>query len=58
MCLIPFPFMNSANSLDVNCAPLSKTSFSGNPKCEKIDSRVAIVCCAVVDDIINDFRPH
>ena len=53
MRLIPFPFMNSANSSDVNCGPLSETSCSCNPKCEKIDRRVSIVCCAVVDNIMK-----
>ena len=31
MCLIPFPFMKSENSCEVNCEPLSLTSCRGTP---------------------------
>ena len=51
MCLIPFLFMNSSNSADVNCGPLSDTSCIGRPYLLNRSLKILIVLVDVSEDI-------
>ena len=48
MCLICFPFRNSANSVKVNCGPLSDTNCSGNLCYANIALRTSVVFSEVI----------
>ena len=56
MCLMPFFCMNSANSFETNCGPLSDTTSSGKPCWAKVKrisfmvftAAVEVMCCTSI----------
>ena len=53
MCLMPFFFINSANSREVNCELLRLTSFCGIPYRANKSRSFSIVASLVVLDITS-----
>ena len=53
MCLIPFPFMKSENSCEVNCEALSLTSCCGMPCRANMSQSFSIVASLVMLEIIR-----
>ena len=53
MCLMPFPFINSANSREVNCEPLSLTNCCGMPYRANKSRSFSIVASLVMLDITS-----
>ena len=58
MCFTPFPCRNSANSAEVNCGPLSDTSYRDNPKVANTCWSNVMVFCDVVLDCISCTSGH